>query len=79
MKRSEMVQVIQEYLDFHGIEAGEHAASWILKKVQDAGMLPPSYSRPEKRVGPCWEVDITVQVNEWEDEAHGNKNTCKYL
>lgn len=65
MKRSEMVQVIQDYFNFHGLDdTGGICSDVLLKKIEQAGMEPP------KIVATSIFQDATEygMTNEWEDE-----------
>jgi len=63
MTRREAVGIIQNVLD----NPYDYPALTILMKLEDAGMLPPGRKIKEKRVGPCWEVEVDTIINEWEE------------
>lgn len=66
MKRSEMLDLLHDfYCDYHDGESSTSFNERLLKLIEKAGMLPPSY----EQIGGNPEFLLySVNVNEWEPE-----------
>lgn len=70
MKRSEAVKLIRNIIDNLDQDDitifSETVSSNILKRLEQAGMMPPEIST--KEIHPKYGLSYTIRVNRWESE-----------